>query len=275
MSWSKGIVDWLNDGAVYLSIPFTWNLPEAYSWCVRYHKQGYGVYAGGPAVSLMPNYLSGVANIGGEIDALWRHNPDAVFTSRGCIRKCKFCAVPKIEGELFELNDWVPRPIVCDNNLLACSRKHFNTVIDYLKPVSKIDFNQGLDARLLQEYHISRLQELDLKMIRLAWDNVYLEGMIRDAIGRLLTAGFPAKKIRCYVLVGFDDTPQDALYRCETLKGLGVLPNVQRYQPLDALEKNSFVGESWTERGLADFCRYWNRQVWLGHIPFQEYSRRR
>lgn len=269
--WAKGIVEWLNDGAVYLSIPFTWNLPEAYSRCVWYHQLGYEVYAGGPAVSLMPAYLSGMANIGGEMDALRRHNPDATFTSRGCIRKCKFCAVPKIEGELLELSDWEPRPIVCDNNLLACSRKHFDAVVDRLKPVKAIDFNQGLDARLLKEYHIGRLQELDLKTIRLAWDNVYLEESVRDAIRRLLAAGFPAQKIRCYVLVGFDDTPQDALYRCETLKGQGILPNVQRYQPLDALQKNCFVGDNWTKRGLADFCRYWNRQVWLGHIPFQEY----
>ena len=273
MSWSKGIVEWVEDKAAYLSIPFTWNLPKAYSRCVWYRQLGYEVYAGGPAVSLMPGYLSGLANIGGEMDALSFHNPNATFTSRGCIRKCKYCAVPKIEGELVELQDWEPKPIVCDNNLLACSRKHFDSVIERLKSWKGIDFNQGLDARLLKDWHIRRLQELELKLIRLAWDNIYLEDTLRRAIEKLIAFGFPTKKIHCYVLVGFDDTPEDALYRCETLKGQGILPNVQRYQPLDILVKNSFVGENWTKRQLADFCRYWNRQNWLEHVPFKEYVR--
>ena len=273
MTWAKKTVHWVEDTNAYLSIPFTWELPEAYSLCVWYHKQGYEVFAGGPGVSLMPSYLSGVANIGGQQDALWRHNPDATFTSRGCIRHCSFCAVPKIEGELVELINWEPKPIVCDNNLLACSRKHFDNVIDRLKPLKGIDFNQGLDSRLLRDFHVERFQELSLKVVRLAWDNVYLEDGVRNAIQKLLAAGFPARKIRVYVLVGFDDTFEDALYRCQTLKAQGILPNVQRYQPLDTLRKNSFIGGNWTKQQLADFCRYWNRGNWLGHIPFEEYSR--
>lgn len=271
-SWSKTIVEWKDNGTACLSIPFTWLLPKARSRSAQLKNDGYEVRVGGPAVDLMPSYLCDVADIGGKVPTLWRHNPEATFTSRGCIRHCPFCAVPRIEGELVELDDWEPKRIVCDNNILACSQKHFEVVCERLIDSNKVDFNQGLDARLLKPFHIEHLKKLDLAFIRLAWDNVYLESCIFVAIERILKAGFPSRKIRVYVLIGYDDAPEDALYRCETLKGMGILPNVQRFQPLDALEKNCFVGGNWTERGLAGFCRYWNRQVWLGGIPFEEYK---
>ena len=34
------------------------------------------------------------------------HNPDATFTTRGCIRACPFCTVPRTEGRFVELQDW-------------------------------------------------------------------------------------------------------------------------------------------------------------------------
>lgn len=270
--WPKRTIEWTEDNTAYLSVPFTWNLPEVYSRCVWYRQQGFQVRAGGPAVELMPNYLSGLADIGGEVDALSKHNPNATFTSRGCIRNCQFCAVPKIEGELRELTHWEPKPIVCDNNLLACSLRHFDTVIDTLKHLTNVDFNQGLDARLLKQHHIDRLRELHLHCVRLAWDNVHLESTIMNAINRLLAAGLAKSKIRVYVLVGFDDTQDDALYRCQTLKDRGILPNPQRYQPLDTLRKDSYVGLGWSARLLTDFIRYWSRQKWLRPIPFAEYN---
>jgi hypothetical protein len=156
MSWRGGFAEWTEDHTAYLSVPFTWSLPAVYQRAAWLRAEGYRVRAGGPAVSLMPGYLADVAEIGGEVDALPHHNPEATFTSRGCPRRCPFCAVPRIEGELRELDDWPARPIVCDNNLLACSRAHFDRVVDRLKPLAGVDFNQGLDARLLTAYHAER-----------------------------------------------------------------------------------------------------------------------
>jgi len=275
MTWPKNFIDWIEGDTAYVSIPFTWALPRAYQRCVWWANLGYKVRAGGPAVSLMPGYLKDVADIGGEVDALPRHNAYATLTSRGCPKRCPFCAVPKIEGDLRELPYWEPRPIVCDNNLLACSRRHFDRVIDSLKGIKGVDFNQGLDATLLTPYHAERLAELDLQVVRLAWDWIGLEGQVMRAIDTLTKAGIPHRRIRCYVLIGFNDTPDDALYRLETLKGQGVLPNPQRYQPLHTLRKDSYVAPGWTERKLRDFMRYWSRQNWLKSIPFEEYVARK
>ncbi len=270
--WHGGYAEWTEGRTAYLSVVFSWQLARAYQRAVWLQTEGYHVRAGGPAVALNPGYLADVAEIGGEVKALPHHNPNATFTSRGCIRKCPFCAVPKIEGELRELGDWEPKSTVCDNNLLACSKAHFDRVIDRLKLLSGVDFNQGLDARLLTDYHAQRLTELKTKCIRLAWDDVRIESRFMAAFERLRKAGFPARHIRVYVLIGFDDTPEDALYRLQTIRTLGAWPNPMRYQPLDAQRRNEYVAPGWTEHELKRFARYWSRLRWLEHIPFEQYQ---
>jgi len=271
-SWSKSFVDWVEGGTAYLSVVFTWDLPKAHMRAVWLRQQGYEVRAGGPACLLMPDYLAEVADVNGcSADALWRHNPDATFTSRGCIRKCKFCAVPKIEGNLVELDKWEPKPIVCDNNLLACSVRHFDKVIDSLKDIKGVDFNQGLDARLLTQYHATRLAELDLKRLRLAWDDAAYGNAFMQGYERLRKAKIPKSKIIVYVLMGFNDTPEDAWFRLRTIRNMGILPFPMRYQPLNTLKKNSYVGKAWTHKELQRYMRYWSRLRYTGGIPFKEF----
>jgi hypothetical protein len=274
-SWSNGYIEWTNEKTAFLSVVFSWHLDKAYSRAIWYKNLGYNVRAGGPAISLNPDYLADVAEISGQVDALSRHNPNATFTTRGCIRKCPFCAVPKIEPEFIELTDWQPKPIVCDNNLLAASRAHFDRVIDRLKKLSGVDFNQGLDARLLTKYHADRLTELNLYAVRLAWDNSRYEKSFMSAFETLREVGIPSKLIRVYVLIGFDDTPEDALYRLETVKKLGALTNPMRYQPLDSQRRNQYVAPGWSDRELNRFMCYWSNLKIVRPIPFNEWYRGR
>jgi hypothetical protein len=231
---------------------------------------------GGPAVTMNPRLFENFADTDGQVNALPHHNPDATFTSRGCIRKCSFCAVPIIEGCLIELPDreWEPKRIICDNNLLATSPAHFDHVIDRLlsSGIKKVDFNQGLDARILTAHHAERLAELPGAIIRLAWDNTKTEPLFRQAFELLISAGIRPARIFVYVLLGYHDTPQDALYRLETVRTLGALPNPMRYQPLNAIKRNEYVDHNWTKKELADFMRYWARQNWLKNVPFSEYD---
>lgn len=271
MSWSKRFIEHTRKGITRLSVAFTWDLPEAYQRAVWLRAQGQRVIAGGPAVALMTDYMADVAEIGGDwSDALGLHNRDATFTSRGCIRRCPFCAVWRTEGKLRELDDWPTRPIICDNNLLACSRAHFDRVVDRLKPLQRIDFNQGLDARLLTKHHASRLAELDC-MVRLAFDHISYESDFMQAFEMLRAQGIPKHRIRVYVLIGYKDTPEDALYRLRTVQGLGVKPNPMRYNPLDTLRRDSYIGDNWTASELRRFVRYWARLRWLEAIPFEEF----
>lgn len=269
--WSKRFIEHQENGMVRLSVAFTWDLPQAFQRAVWLRQLGLHVIAGGPAVALMPDYLADVAEIGTDWpDALEHHNPLATFTSRGCIRCCPFCAVWRVEGELRELTDWPVRPVVCDNNLLACSRAHFDKVIDRLKPLRDIDFNQGLDARLLTQHHAGRLAELDC-MVRLAFDHVNYESDFMRAFEFLRAAKISKRRIRVYVLIGYKDTPEDALYRLRLVSNLGIDPNPMRYNPLDTLIRDSYVGENWTDRELTRYVRYWANLRYFRAVPFEEF----
>ncbi len=275
MSWSGGLAEWIEGDTAYVSSVFSWNLQKTYMRCVFYKSAGYKVRVGGQNVAMNPKMFEEF-DTHGEVDALKRHNLDAVFTSRGCIRHCSFCLVPKLEGALRELDDWEVKPIICDNNLLACSQAHFDRVIDRLLDarLTGIDFNQGLDARILTDYHAKRLAELPKDtIIRLAWDHIDTERLFLSTFDRLIDAGVKQNQIRTYVLIGYKDTPKDALYRLQKIRDLGALPNPMRYQSLDAQKRNSYVGEHWTNELLTRYMRYWSNLKITGGFSFDEYKR--
>ena len=272
MQWPKRIIHWWEGRTLCLSVPFTWLLPEALRIAQGYYIHDCRVRAGGPAVDLMPEYLADVAEIGGNcaLRPLVKHNPFATFTTRGCPNRCGFCAVPKIEGDFRELDDWEPRPIVCDNNLLASSRRHFDRVVDSLKGLDVVDFNQGLDARLFRPHHARRLAELKNPKIRFAFDHLDVETTVKDAVDLARKHGL--NNLGCYVLVGFRDTPEEAVYRLETVRSWKIRPNPMRYQPLDELHKNSFVAEGWTDALLKKTMAYYSGLRWFGPIPFESFQ---
>ncbi|MEO5360583.1 MAG: hypothetical protein H7843_09055 [Nitrospirota bacterium] len=268
-NWKKEIAVWKIGKTLYLSVVFTWQLPEAKKLATAWKGR---VVAGGPAVSVMPDYLRAVAECHTEVafPVLAHHNPMATFTTRGCPKKCSFCAVPKIEGEFRELKNWTPLPVVCDNNFLESSRKHFDAVIDSLKSLPLVDFNQGLDARLLTSYHLDRLSELKISTLRISFDHITDESTVMDSISMMQSKGF--KNIGVYVLIGFDDTPEDAIYRLEIVRSTGAMPFPMRYQPLWSFRKNEYLSNTWTKKEMTDISRYYSRLIHLGHIPFDEYN---
>lgn len=271
--WPKLPYKWTENGRDCYSLSFTFQLPE-----IRQEILDGNLYTdnrplvGGPAIKLMPEYLSDIAEIGSDRPGMLnRINSMATRTTMGCPNRCPFCAVPIIEGDFRELEDWPDAPIICDNNLLASSRAHFDKAIDRLKHHTSVDFNQGLDARLMTRYHAQRLAELDA-MIRLAWDHISTERHLLRAMNLLLEAGIPRKRIQCYVLIGFRDTPEDALYRLTTCRrALGILPNPMRYVPLNSLTRHH-VEEGWTDAELTRMQRYWSNVAKVGAVPYEEWQ---
>ena len=264
--WRKGIASWQCGKTLYLSVPFTWMLAEAEAMAEA-HKGP--VVAGGPAVSLMGAPWADTPD-SCPFDVLSMHNPCATFTTRGCPNRCGFCAVPKIEGDFRELGNWKPAPIVCDNNLLAASRKHFARVIDSLKPFPACDFNQGLDADLFTAWHAGQIAKLKRPMVRFALDSLKDERPVARAVETARAAGL--RHFGVYVLIGFKDTPVDALYRLRAVQALKIRPNPMRYQPLDAATKNCYVDKNWTETELRRMTRYFSRLRWLEGVPYEEYQ---
>jgi hypothetical protein len=251
--WRKGMLAWFAEDALYISVVFTWNLPLVRKVACEYPD----IVVGGPAVESMPNYFSELTNvrIGEPIPGiLQRHRADATRTSTGCIRRCLFCSVHRREGDLRELTDWPDGSVLVDNNLLACSQEHFDKVIDRLKGKTGVDFNQGLDARLLTEHHAERLAELPDAAIRLALDSMAWVKDWERAYDLLRAAKFAKRRIRSYALIAHTTGVDEAWERVSWIEKQGVKPLPMWFHETNTLEHN-VVTMKQAELGWTDYER--------------------
>ena len=154
------------------------------------------------------------------------------FTSRGCIRKCPFCLVHSQEGGIRELSVIHPGNKLMDNNLLACSRGHVESVFDMLDGQKDVMLMGGLDVRLLEEWHVDRLAKLRLRNVAIAYDMEGVEESLERSLVLLHGGGVPHGKIHCFVLGGFFgwDTPEKAEERCRLVLRLGATPTAMTYR---------------------------------------------
>lgn len=159
------------------------------------------------------------------------------FTTRGCFRRCPFCLVWVAEGNLIAVGDiydiWDRKSkyiTLLDNNILGLPQ-HFEKICRQLiKENLAVDFNQGLDIRLVTPQVCEMLEKLKLKNeIRFAFDFPELEDTIRDKVA-LLRRYRIRKHPFFYVLVGFNTTFEEDLHRLEVLKELGCRAYVMRYE---------------------------------------------
>jgi len=185
------------------------------------------------------------------------------FTTRGCIRKCPFCVVPKKEGwikvvgDIYDFWDGKASEItILDNNILAVSR-HFRKIADQIKRENlKVDFNQGLDCRLVTDNIAKILKSLRYKYYRFSFDTLNVEKYVRRTID-ILNQHEIYWSI-WYVLVGFNTTYQEDLYRIELLKSLNQRVYVQRYNN----QTNDFYNKLY---GWA------NNRKWFIGITFKQF----
>jgi len=276
--WPGGPTYWLEGRRLCVSIPFTWNLHDVKTRIFQRSSHWDNVLIGGPAVRLVPEFFSELSmpwiRIGqGHPDALAHVNPKATRTMEGCVRNCGFCAVKRIEPVFRELSTWKNLPIVIDNNLLACSKDHFDKVIDGLKEIGWADFNQGLDSRLLTDYHAQRIAEIQEPMCRLALDSLDYSGDWERALGCLLRAGVPLANIRSYALVGFDSDPKEAWCRCNFIESYGIKVLPMWFHELDALKANQ-VTEKQKDLGWSERERNRIMQWFYKHRDFDKPRRR-
>lgn len=189
------------------------------------------------------------------------------FTTRGCIRKCPFCIVPQKEGKIRVVGDiydfWDRKSkemIILDNNILALP-SHFKYICDQIKNENlMIDFNQGLDHRLLNNEIAEILKSLRYKEYRFAFDKIDQESTVKKAIEILHE--HEIKWSMWYVLVNFDSTYDEDLSRLKMLKSYEQRVFVQRY--------NNMTNPFYTE--LAG----WANQHQLFHkYTFEEFLERR
>ena len=118
-----------------------------------------------------------------------------MFSSRGCVRRCSFCAVPRLEGRPTQstsirhlIHPKHTKVVLWDNNVLGTDG--WEDLVDELRDVGlPVDFNlQGLDGRFIKGNVAEKLRGLRIPLIRMAYDWPQVGRAIKNAIDSLADA---------------------------------------------------------------------------------------
>jgi radical SAM superfamily enzyme YgiQ (UPF0313 family) len=295
---------------IYISTLFSFYWKETIDTIKYYEysvKDPQNFFIGGPMATIMSDEIwretgyktingllntKGKINVGGDykIDSLvpdydmldtipYKYiSTDAYFcySTRGCIRRCPFCAVPKIEPEFnnyISVKDQINKItkdygekknlLLLDNNILAspCFEQIINEIKDAgFEKDAKIngkkryvDFNQGVDLRLLTKQKMKLLSEIAIKPLRIAFDDIRLKDKYIKTIE--LAAEYELYNLSNYILFNFNDTPKDFYERLkiniELNERLGtkIYSFPMKYIPIKNKDRR-YVGEHWNPRYL-------------------------
>ena len=158
------------------------------------------------------------------------------FLTRGCPRNCPFCIVGEKEGftsykvsDLDSFYDGQKEIKLLDPNITAC-----NDRIDLLSQLSKtkakIDFTQGLDIRFMTDDVIDLILQMNVKMLHFAYDRMnQCELIERNLFNFQKKSGYKRNKVSVFVLVNYETTLEEDLYRLEYIRSLNFQPYVMIY----------------------------------------------
>lgn len=183
-----------------------------------------------------------------------------LWFSRGCIRNCPFCIVRQKEGTIHSVTPKNINPnseyiTVMDNNFFANPK--WKDAIIILHSLNKPVEFQGVDVRLLDEEKCKSLISLKRykqKQIKMAWDNP-CENLI-PKFQEIIKIIKPYR-IMVYVLIGFNSTPQEDLFRVEQLRKLKIDPFVMPYNRTNKYQR--------------DFARWCNFKAIFKKIKWADY----
>jgi len=190
------------------------------------------------------------------------------FFSRGCIRKCPFCLVNEKEGKIQRVEPMVLNPNgkwieVLDNNFFA--NPLYEESIEWLLSTKQPINLHGVDIRIMNEEQAFYLNKLKLKRnIHIAWDMPEFD--LTDKLKEVVKYIKPYK-ITCYILVGFNSTREQDLYRIRTCKDLGVMPFVMPYRDFENKVKPNQYQK--------DLARWANKKECLKTCDFLDFTPRK
>lgn len=271
--WVKGVAHWREGDTAFISIAFTWRLPEARKLAEYYRAIGCTrVKIGGPAVFTQGKYVSDIAEVGGSIpDTVARHNPMATRASYGCPVGCHFCIVPRMDGLTFTyLPDFIVRPVLCDDNLSALPADYQQHIVDrYLQAgVPLLDANSGFEPATFDDEVFARWKPVLKGPWRFGFDEK-TEGEAVARVFRMLKDVSPRKK-QVYTMIGHEPF-EVCMARIQKVIDSGAEPYAQPMIQLNALKKEPKVRYDWTALKLKQVQRWVNRRIWR-KAPFSEYN---
>tara|TARA_R110002012_G_scaffold11880_2_gene53201 strand:- start:3711 stop:4610 length:900 start_codon:yes stop_codon:yes gene_type:complete len=205
--------------------------------------------------------------------SLYRYQHNIGFSMRGCRFRCKFCVVPEKEGQPVENNSiediWIQR----DSNFVVLLDNDFfgnpvwaDRIAEIRKHDLKVSFSQGLNIRIITDEQAKALASVNFsnlsgkkKQVHFAWDQFGkgTEKLIDQGFERVTAAGIKPYQMAFFVLIGFNTTEEQDLYRINKLHGMGADVFVMPYNRQDPYQKA--------------LSRWNNRHLWR-NVPWLEYT---
>ena len=157
------------------------------------------------------------------------------FLTRGCPRGCGFCHVKSkpLEGrcshkvaDLLEFWNGQKNIVLCDPNILACPQ-HMELLQQLADSKAKVNFNQGLDIRLVNDRNLELIKRIKLQSIHFAFDRWQDKDLIEPKLRQFAKqTGFNRHKgsVMVYILTNYDTTLEQDLYRIQLCRELNFSP---------------------------------------------------
>lgn len=194
------------------------------------------------------------------------------FLTRGCPRECPFCITSKKDGrksrKVADLDEfWTGQSLIelLDQNILAC-KDHEEVLTQLVKSKARVNFTQGLDARMLTKENIEIMNKIRMNDFLFAWDRMKDEKAVMDGLN--LWAKYSKRKYHgklagVFVLTNYESTHEEDVYRVEKLKSMGFDPYVMIYDKPSAPRKTIVLQ------------RYANNKWVFNKCSWEEYDRRK
>jgi hypothetical protein len=278
---------------VYVSVIFDWNRAEAAKLATVYPNAVFGG-SGWDLTTTLPAEIEGLRpdydlytqpQIAGRIrgqmtdtrrqaKALEIVDSGIGFLSRGCVRHCAFCVVPKKEGSLHRvanipelLNPRSNKLVLLDNSLTANP-----DCVDILTEIKArklvVDICQGIDVRMMTPEIAQALKGVKMmRSLHYAWDLMPFEKAVLQGID-VLSQQVKKWRHMCFTLVNFNTTWEEDYYRFHKLAiELDVDPYVMYFN------KHKLDKTDPKQVKLLHFQRWVNRRAYKIQPDFNQYDR--
>ena len=148
----------------------------------------------------------------------------------------------------------------------TASKESILALDEYMRPLYKkthkatkrkriVDFNQGIDSRLITEANMDKLSEVNIYPLRIAFDHWKLKDVYEKSIRTAVNSGI--KNLSNYLLYNFEDKPEELYHRlrmnvdlCEEL-GASIYSFPMKYHPINDKEffmNRDYIGKHWNRK---------------------------
>ena len=185
------------------------------------------------------------------------------YTYRACHRGCGFCKVKDMNEPIDHRSIWSFhekkfKKIALLNNNTFEDPKWRDTFEEIWDAGLKLKDVSGFDARLMnpdRAFAIAKTRFVG--KFHIAWDFIKDNEQIFKGLQIMFDAGVKAYKIMCYVLIGFDTTEEEDLYRIERLRDWKIDPFVMPF------DKTNLYQEK--------LARYVNHKAIFNTVEWKDY----